>query len=309
MAVRRTLRYRGRFIEGEGFGVEVEESPSGRPLDQVRRAAFEAWEAMAPGWERRREYVHEFFQGVAEWLVGALDPQPGQTLLELGAGTGETGFAAAGRIGDEGHLISSDLPPAMVEVAKRRAAELGIRNAEFRVMNAERMDLGDDSVDGILCRWALMLMADPDAAMAESHRVLRPRGRFAIAVMGGPAQNPWASTVARSIVGLGLVQPFDPKAAGGLFSLADHDDLRARLGTAGFQDVRMEDVEFHLRFADFDDYWDFIMEFAGATAILLRSFPEHQREAVKEATEQATLDLRTPEGYDFPGLSINALAS
>jgi len=289
--------------------VDVQESSGEQKLEQVRRAAFDAWEAMAPGWERRREYVHEFFQGVADWLVEAIDPRPGQTILELGAGTGETGFVAARRIGDEGHLISSDLPPAMVEVAKRRAAELGIRNAEFRVMNAERMDLGDDSVDGILSRWAFMLMADPDAAMAESHRVLRPGGRFALAVMAGPARNTWASTVARSIVGLGLVPPFDPKAAGGLFSLSDHDDLRGRLRTAGFRDVRIEDVEFHLRFADFDDYWDFIMEFAGATAILLRSFSDEEREAVKEATEQATLELRTPDGYDFPGLSVNALAS
>jgi ubiquinone/menaquinone biosynthesis C-methylase UbiE len=289
--------------------VDVEASSGDQPLDQVRRAAFDAWEAMAPGWERRREYVHEFFQDVADWLVRALDPQPGQTILELGAGTGETGFAAAPLIGDHGRLVSSDLPPAMVEVARRRAAELGIRNAEFRVMNAERMDLDDDSVDGILSRWAFMLMADPDAAMAESHRVLRPGGRFALAVMGGPAQNTWASTMARCIVRLGLVPPFDPKAAGGLFSLADHDDLRARLARAGFHDVRIEDVEFHLRFADFDDYWDFIMEFAGATAMLLRSFSEEDRAAVKEATEQATLDLRTPEGYDFPGLSINALAS
>jgi hypothetical protein len=56
--------------------------------------------------------------------------------------------------------------------------------------------------------------------------VLRPGGRLALAVMGGPARNPWAASVAMSIVGLGLIPPIDPKAAGGLFSLAEPDDMR-----------------------------------------------------------------------------------
>jgi SAM-dependent methyltransferase len=264
---------------------------------------------MAPGWERRREYLRNFSQGITDWMVEHLDPQPGQTILELGSGTGETGFAAARRIGNTGRLISTDLPPAMVEVAKRRAEELGISNAEFRVMNAERIDLEDRSVDGVLCRWAFMLMPDPGKAMAESHRVLRPGGKLAMAVMGGPAQNPWASSVAMSIVSLGLIPPIDPKAPGGVFSLAEPDTVHELLSGAGFEDVRIDEMEFHLRFSDFDDYWSFVREFAGAVAILLRSFSDEQRAAVREATERATEAFRTGEGYDLPGLSVNALAS
>src|SRR5437773_12575164 len=86
-------------------------------LADVRRRTRDVWEAMAPGWERRREYLRDFSHGVTEWMVDHLDPQPGQTILELGAGTGEAGFAAARRIGDTGRL--TDLPPAMVEVARR----------------------------------------------------------------------------------------------------------------------------------------------------------------------------------------------
>jgi ubiquinone/menaquinone biosynthesis C-methylase UbiE len=289
--------------------VDAEASSNERKLDQVRRAALVEWEAMAPGWERRREYLREFSQGITDWMVAQLDPQPGQTILELGAGTGETGFAAARLIGDSGRLISTDLPPGMVEVAKRRAEELGVENAEFRVIDAEHIDLEDDSVDGILCRWAYMLMPDPGAAMAESRRVLRAGGRLALAVMGGPAQNPWAAKVATSIVGLGLIPPIDPRAPGGVFSLAEPDRLRELLVHAGFDDVRIEEMEFHLRFSDFEGYWSFIQEFAGAVAILLRSFSDDERAAVREATERATKGFRTGQGYDLPGLSVNALAS
>jgi SAM-dependent methyltransferase len=285
----------------------TDEASTDPSLDRVRQAAATAWEAMAPGWERRREYLRDFSQPVTDWLVDALDPQPGETILEVGAGTGETGFAAARRIQPGGHLISSDLPPSMVEVAKRRAAELGV-DAEFRVMDAEHMDLADGSVDGIVCRWAFMLMADPGAALAECRRVLRPGGRIALAVMGGPRENPWASVVAKAIVDLGLIPPVDVNAAGGLFSLADHERLRAVLGQAGFEDVRIEDGEFHLRFDDFEDFWSFLLEFAGAIAVLVRSFSEEDRTAVRDATERGSEPFRTADGYDLPGLSVNALA-
>ena len=289
--------------------MDTEAPSSDDRLDQVRRRALVDWEAMAPGWERRREYLRDFSQPITDWMVAQLDPQSGQTILELGAGTGETGFAAARLIGDTGRLISTDLPPAMVGVARRRAQELGIENAEYRVMDAEHIDLEDGSVDGILCRWAYMLMPDPAAALAESRRVLRPGGRLALAVMGGPARNPWAASVAMAIVGLGLIPPIDPKASGGVFSLADPDHLRELLVGAGFDDVRIEEMEFHLRFSDFEDYWNFVREFAGAVAILLRSFSDEERAAVREATERATKGFRTGQGYDLPGLSVNALAS
>src|SRR5437764_76355 len=185
--------------------------------------------------------------GVAMWAASPSTSPPASSPWRRPARRSPR--AAARRIGDTGHLISTDLPPAMVEVAKRRAHELGIANAEFRVMDAEHIELDDDSVDGVLCRWAFMLMADPGAAMAESRRVLRPGGKLAMAVMGGPAQNPWASTVARSIVELGLVQPFDPNAPGGLFSLADPDRLRQLLSHAGFADVQIEEQKFHLSFS------------------------------------------------------------
>jgi SAM-dependent methyltransferase len=115
-------------------------------------------------------------------------------------------------------------------------------------------------VDGILCQWAYMLMPDPAAALAESRRVLRPGGRLALAVLGEPAQNPWAASVAMSIVGLGLIPPIDPKAPGGLFSLAEPDGLPKLLVRAGFKDVLIEKMEFHLRFSDFEHYWSFIRE-------------------------------------------------
>ena len=76
------------------------------------------WSAVAPAWEAYRQKVFEDTRPVAERLVAEVDPQPGQTLLELTCGPGETGFLAAERLGASGRLIASDFAPAMVDAAR-----------------------------------------------------------------------------------------------------------------------------------------------------------------------------------------------
>ena len=144
------------------------------PENAARERSRAVWDDMATGWELAREDIWANTQAVGEWLVRALDLRPGDTVLELAAGLGDTGFQAARRVGDAGHVLITDFAPAMVAAARRRAAELDITNAEFRVLDAERMDLATDSVDDVVCRWGYMLMIDRSAAFAETRRVLRP---------------------------------------------------------------------------------------------------------------------------------------
>ena len=278
-------------------------------LDEAHDQIRGVWESMAPGWEARRSYLAEFSNDITNWLVGKLDPQPGETILELAAGPGDTGYAAAQRIGDKGKLISTDFAPAMVEVARRRAKEIGITNAEFRVLDAERNDLDTNSVDGVLCRWGYSLMLDPGAALSETRRVLRDGGTHTLSVMGSPADNPWGSLLMRSVVGLGLIPPPDPRHPGGLFSLAEHEDLYKLIEAAGFEHIEIENADFRLRFTDFDDYWRFILEFAGGVSALLQSFPDETRTKVRDATAQAIDGFKTAGGYEFPAVTVNAAAS
>jgi ubiquinone/menaquinone biosynthesis C-methylase UbiE len=115
---------------------------------------------MAPGWHARREEMRQWSHPISQWMIRKLDPQPGDTLLELAAGLGDTGLMAARRVGESGRIIITDFAPEMVAAARRRAQEVGVENAEFRTLDAERMDLEADSVDGVLCRWGYMLMID-----------------------------------------------------------------------------------------------------------------------------------------------------
>ena len=132
-------------------------------MPKVPEDELDAWNRAAAGWERRNDLVTRMTGPVARRMVELLDPQPGETVLELAAGVGDTGYLAAEALGADGRLISTDFSPGMVDVARRRAATLGVANAEHRVLDAVALDLPDGSVDGVLCRFALMLIPEPGA--------------------------------------------------------------------------------------------------------------------------------------------------
>jgi len=263
---------------------------------------------MAAGWDRERRWLWDASHAVSEWMVEALAPRPGQTILELAAGTGETGFAAAAALGDDGRLISTDFAPNMVEAARAESQRLGLRNVEHRALDAERLDLDDDSVDGVLCRWGYMLMADPGAALRETRRVLRDGGGLALSVWGGPNRNPWASVPGRVLLGYTDAPPPDP-AAPGIFAMADPLRVRSLLSAAELEVQRMEELEVRWRFEDFDAYWRYLTQLAGAIAIAIAAMSDHDRRALRERVEKAIEDYRSDLGYELPGVALNTLAA
>ena len=276
--------------------------------EDYRRTSYETWEAMAPGWERRRAQLEDAMTPVRTRLISQLAPQPGETVLELGAGPGDTGFAAAVLVGEAGRLISSDFSPEMVEIARRRGAELGLENVDYRVIDAERIDLDVASVDGVLCRSALMLVADPAAALSETRRVLRPGGRLSMSVWGAPERNPWASIGGRILVERGLLPPPEPGAPG-VFSMANEERTRALLGDAGFTDVRTDEVPVRFVFSDLDDYERWVSDLSGSFAMVLRGLPEGELEALRAELRTAFSPYATQQGYELGGAALTAVAS
>ena len=118
-------------------------------------------------------------------------------IRELALRPGDTGFEAAAIVGERGHLISTDFSPEMVEVARRRGAAHGLGNVDYRVIDAEHLELEADLVDGVLCRFGYMLVANLASDLSETRRVLRPGRRLALSVWGGaPEGNPWITILA-----------------------------------------------------------------------------------------------------------------
>ncbi len=275
--------------------------------DHPRPTIYEIAEALAPGWERWRARIEEITAPVREWMIKELAPVPGDTVLELAAGAGDTGFEAAAAAGERGRLISTDFSPAMVEVARRRGAELGLANVDYRVMDAEQIELSADSVDGVLCRFGYMLMPDPAAALAETRRVLRPGGRLALSVWSAPERNPWVTIGFRLLAERGHLPPPEPGAPSP-FALASEEHTRALLEAAGFTTVRTEEVPLWFSFRDIDDYTTYVTDTGGPAALVLRGLPEEEREILKAKLRVAFARFGAGGGYELPGVALTAVA-
>lgn len=277
-------------------------------LDAYREQSLQTWGEMAAGWEARDEWMTGLTAPVNEWIVAQADLQPGQTALDLAAGPGDLGFRVAERVGPQGTVLSTDFAPEMVEAARRIGAARGVDNVEYRVLDAERMDLDDDSVDRVVCRWGYMLMADPAAALRESRRVLRDGGSLAFAVWAAPERNPWAALPAMTLVQRGHMPPPEPGAPG-IFALADPARIRSLVTEAGFDAPEIEEIAFEFRYEDFDEIWAVLIEIAGPIARVLKALPEEERQATREAIEEAMAPFRAEDGsYSTPALCWGAVA-
>jgi SAM-dependent methyltransferase len=263
---------------------------------------------MAAGWDERHAYFDETARPVTERMLERLAPSRGQTILELAAGTGVVGFSAAALVGSSGRVIVSDFAEAMVEVARRRAAELGLENVECRVLDAELLDLADGSVDGVLCRWGVMLMADPGGALRETRRVLRAGGRVVCAVFAGPEQNSWAALPSRVLQQGGHIAQTEPDAPG-ILALGSSDRLCRLFADADFGGPAIDEVRFRWGFAGVDDYWEFLNRAAGAIAMVLERLGDDERERVRGQIEEQLAPYRGDGRIELPAASLVVSAS
>jgi ubiquinone/menaquinone biosynthesis C-methylase UbiE len=257
------------------------------------------WDDQANSWYKLREAILAASRPVHDWLVRSVAPKPGQRLIEIAAGPGDTGFLAASLLGD-GRLVSTDIAPAMVEAARKRGAELGIDNVDYQVIDAQAMQFEDASFDGAICRWGFMLMPDPAAAFREARRVLKPGGRLAFAVFTGPDENPWVSIPVGVLRAAGHLPPPAGEWQPGILALADRSRLQTLVDSAGFTSTTFEPVGMTWTFANPDEYWTFLSEVT-ALGPVFRALGTAARDAVRTA-----IDARLSGYTDAGGITLRA---
>jgi SAM-dependent methyltransferase len=277
--------------------------------DAHRADSLAGWEAAASGWARQQEAIRRFGAPVSAWMLDALAPQPGQRVLELAAGLGETGMLAAELVAPMGGVIVSDQADAMLDGARARAIELGLSNIEFQVLLAESIDLPLASVDAVLCRWGYMLLADPPAAFAETRRVLRPGGRVALAVWDSVQHNPWALLPTLELIERGLASPPAPGAPGP-FALGDPERVRELLAQAGFAEIDVQALAVEQRHPSFDAFWETTLDISHAFHNAVLSRPEAEIAEIRSGLAARLEPFSEPDGtLAIPGRTLVASAS
>ena len=179
--------------------------------EDYRAASRARWEAAAAGWETRRSELQRAAEPVSAWLVEAVEPQPGQTILELAAGLGDTGFLAAERVRPGGRVIThrrrrgdarGGRPPGRgARARQRRAARHGGRVDRPRDRDAST----PCSAAGATCCWPIPRprCARRAASCGPGAAWRSPRGRAPSTTRGSPRPAPSSRPGARRPAGPG----------------------------------------------------------------------------------------------------------
>jgi SAM-dependent methyltransferase len=276
--------------------------------DALRAEILERWEHAAIGWGKHAERMREFGMPVSSWMIEHAGLQPGQRVLELAAGPGDTGFLAAELIRPGGTLVCTDASESMLEVARARAAQFKIDNVEFKRIELEWIDLETASVDTALCKWGLMFTVDPEAALREVRRVLRPGGRISLAAWDEPEVNAWATIPTDALIELGHATEPDPDAPG-MFILSAPGRLQELLEASGFVEVLVEPVQLPQSFEGVEEYVAHTAEISSTFGELLSRLSGSQRaEVVAKIAELAQPYTAADGSVRFPGRSLVAAA-
>lgn len=231
-----------------------------------------------------------FFSHFGQRLVELAELKSGIRVLDVATGPGIVAFPAAERVGAQGYVLGIDLSQGMIDTAEQERDARGVQNVEFRVMDAENLDLPDNSFDTILCGFGMMLFDEPRPC-AEFFRVLKPGGSVALSTWGRDDERwVWASELFRRYTG--FAPP--PRAADQLAPLTTQtaEGMTAKFRGAGFTDVRVTDEDYDILYASIDEWA------AGSmTARMLRQLapPASHEEVFRLASEHLNA-MKTPQG-------------
>ncbi len=295
-------------MEATSMVEQSDERPErrGASTDELRARLRGMWAAVAGAWEEHADYVDARGASVTEKMLELAEPRPGERVLELACGPGSVGLAVAERVAP-GEVVISDVVTEMTAIAAVRAEAAGLDNVSTKDLDLEHIDEADRSYDVVLCREGLMLVPDPARAAREMRRILRPRGRVALAVWGPRARNPWLG-VLFDVVSAQLGASIPPPGIPHPFSLDDPDRLAELLSEAGLSEVVVDEVQVPYRAPSFDEWWERSSALAGPLAQKLALLPEPAAQTLRARAREAVRAYETPGGLEFPGVSLVASA-
>ena len=203
---------------------------------------------VAQQWLSSKERRGKVNAAANERMLDLANLRPGNRVLDVAAGTGDQTVMAAERVGPTGYVLATDISENMLKLASDVAREAGLKNVGVRVMDAENMDLDENSFDAVICRQGLMLFPNPAKALAAMYRVVKPEGKVAALVWSTEEKNPFQGipfAVVRQIGHMKAPSPGEP----GMFMLGQPSLIESLFKAAGFRDVVVHAVALRRKFA------------------------------------------------------------
>jgi SAM-dependent methyltransferase len=260
-------------------------------------------ETSGPKWVARQSALDQQLAPLGGIVADRLGLAPGERVLDVGCGCGESTLELARRVGPDGRVVGVDVSATMLARAGERVAEARLGNVALLQGDAQEHPFDAAAFDVVYSRFGVMFFADPVAAFANLRRALRPGGRLGFVCWQALGVNPWMTVPLQAIIGLVPLPPPPPPGAPGPFAVADRERVVGLLEAAGFTDVGLEGVEQPMAIGGGSDAARaaaFAMEI-GPVAFALRDADPAVRPRVQEAIAEALAPHETSGGVTLTG--------
>jgi SAM-dependent methyltransferase len=230
-----------------------------------------------------------FLQPQGDAILSALELPDGARVLDIAAGTGDPGLTLASRRRTI-EVTALDASEGMLRIARDKAKALELTNFRTVAGDACALEFADQSFDALSCRLGLMFFPDPQQAVREMARVLRPGGVLAATVWAAPSANPWLTTFMGAL-GKRVELSSPPPGGPGLFRCADPDALRALFDGAGLCVERTALLHGYMPCDSSEQYWAFMNDVVPPVVAALQDAPPELVASVKADVLEALGDL------------------
>src|SRR5262245_43546646 len=221
------------------------------------------WQDAAEAWHRWAPVLEDWLGPATQRMLDAAGVREGSRVLDVAAGAGGQSLAAARRVGPTGHVVATDISPAILAYARQAALEADLPTISTRVLDGENLNVDPGSFDAVISRVGLIYFPDQQAALAGMRAALRPGGRLSAVVYSTAEHNGFFA------IPVGIIRrraQLPPPAPGlpGPFSLGSPGVAEQAFVAAGFRDVAVEAVPSPLRMASSAECARFERESFGA---------------------------------------------
>ena len=250
------------------------------PPSVILNAQRASWNKFSPGWRKWDDFTMRFLQPQGDAILEALELASGSHVLDVATGTGDPGLTLASRRPGV-RVTGLDASEGMLEIARAKARARGLGNYEAGLGDACALDYAAQTFDAITCRLGFMFFPEPQVAVEEMARVLRPKGVVATTVWAGPTENSWITTAVRAIK-KHLDLPSPPLGAPGMFRCADPSELTRQFERSGLRIERLHLVRGTMKCSEGEEYWQFMNDVVPPVVAALADASESSAAAIRE---------------------------
>jgi len=258
------------------------------------------WETSSQYWKKHQATIETMFAPLTRALVTAADLRSGQSILDIGGGSGEPSLTLSAIVGESGGVTYTDPAAGMVQTARNEAERRGLSNITFHQSPAERLPFPDNTFDVVVGRLSAMFFVNPKSALGEILRVTKPGGRIVLLVWGSREANPFFSVISEVLDQFVPAEPEDEDAPTA-FRFARPGKLAKVFTDAGAIEVTEETVPFRIEDPiDIEGFWTLRTEMSDTFRSKLAQLNSNEVAAVKAATAQAVSGFFENGNMDFP---------